>query len=83
MCIRDRSKVEPEFKVSGKGKIAQEIHGELVAEDWNEKSRVWSGIFVLDLGPVIFGQYSLHLKISVTEDSPPLVKNLNLIKLRY
>ena len=78
-----KSKVEPEFKVSGEGRIAQEIHGQLVAEDWNGKSKVWSGIFALDLSTVIFGQYSLHLEISVTEGSPPLTKDLNLIKLRY
>jgi len=75
--------ISPEFEISGEEGITMSLPGELVAESWNESSRVWSGIFNLNLKNVTFGDYTLKVEIPVSEETPALSKEVKLIKLRY
>jgi len=77
-----RMKVQPNFQVSEDG-LSQMIPGELTAESWNENSKVWSGIFNLNLKKVTFGDYALKVEIPVSEETPALSKEVKLIKLSY
>jgi VWFA-related protein len=78
-----RIEISPRFEISGEGKLNQRIPGKLVAESWNQKLKVWSGIFNLELENVIFGDYILKAEISLSEEGPLLSKEVKLIKLRY
>ena len=78
-----KTEIQPKFKVSGKGRLTQRIQAEIVAEAWNKKSKVWSGIFNLQLRTMIFGEYSLKVEIPISEESPALSREVKLIKLRY
>jgi len=78
-----KMELNPKFKISGKGRLRQRIPAEIVAEYWNKKSKVWSGIFNLNLRSVIFGDYSLEVEIPVSEGAPVLSKEVKLTKLRY
>ncbi|MDH5203451.1 MAG: VWA domain-containing protein [Nitrospirota bacterium] len=75
--------ISPQFKISGNGRFIQHIAGELVTESWNKESKVWSGIFNLNLENVMFGDYILKAEILLSEEGPVLSKELKLIKLRY
>ena len=75
--------ISPTFEISGEGRLAQRLPVGFVAESWNEESNVWSGIFNLNLENVIFGDYILKVKIPVSEEGPPLSKEVQLIKLPY
>jgi VWFA-related protein len=73
----------PVFSVFGESRIPQNIKGELVGEDWNEKSRVWSGIFFLDLRSVPPGDYKLKIDLSSSKEGIDLSQEVNLTKLNY
>ena len=76
-------KVQPKFIVSRKGRPSQSVPGEVVAETWNKKSKVWSGIFNLDLRTLFPADYSLKVGIPISEEGPILSKEMKLTKLRY
>ncbi|MFB0565552.1 MAG: VWA domain-containing protein [Candidatus Aminicenantaceae bacterium] len=75
--------VTPNFIASGKGKIAQQLPGEIVAEEWNKKTKIWSGIFNLKLRTLLYGDYNLRVDIPVSKEGPFLSKETKLTKLRY
>lgn len=76
-------KVSPEFTVSREGGILQRIPAELIAETWNKKSKILSGIFNLDLSIAFPGEYMFRVEIPVSEEGPILTKEVKLIKLAY
>lgn len=78
-----KSEVQPVFKVSGEGRLTQRVPLEIVAETWNKKTKIWSGIFNLQLRAVIYGEYTLKVEIPVSEGGDVLTKEVKLIKLRY
>jgi len=78
-----KMEAQPKFKVSGKGRLTQRIPAELVAETWNKKNKVWSGIFNLRLRALIYGEYTLKVEIPGTDEGSALSKEVSLTKLRY
>jgi len=78
-----KMEAQPIFRVSGKGRLTQRIPAELVAETWNKKNKVWSGIFNLQLRPLIYGEYTLKVEIPGTDEGSILSKEVSLTKLRY
>ena len=72
----------PRFEISGEGRLTQQIPGKLVAESWNKESKIWSGLFNLNLANVIFGDYTLKAEIPVSDEGR-VSKEIKLIKLRY
>lgn len=75
--------VDPEFRISGKGRITQQLPGELVAEEWNKKSGIWKGLFNLSLRTVIYGDYKLKVEVPVSKDGKTQTRELAFTKLRY
>ena len=69
--------------VSGEGRLTQQIPAELVAEEWDKKSKVWSGIFNVQLRNVIYGEYTLTIEIPGSGEGETLKREVKLIKLRY
>jgi VWFA-related protein len=80
---RGKPEVSPKFVVSGEGRLTQRIPAELVAEEWNNKSKVWSGLFDLQLRNLIFGEYTLTVEIPDSEEGEALRREVRLTKLRY
>ncbi len=68
--------VHPEFKISGK-----DIPAKLLAESWNERTKVWSGILRLDLNPVESGENSLKIEIPISKKESLTSQELKLGKL--
>jgi len=75
--------ISPGFEISGEGRLTQQVLGKMVAESWNERSNVWSGILNLDLSSLPPGDYTLKVNLPVYEEDPVLSKEVKLIKLRY
>jgi len=80
---RGKTKIQPKFRVSGKGRLSQRVPGELIAETWNKKAKVWSGLFNLQLRTVIYGDYTLKVEIPVSKEGPGLSREVKMTKLRY
>jgi VWFA-related protein len=76
-----KKEIHPEFFVKGEDNLLHPISGEVAAESWNEKSKVWSAIFKLDLSSGALGDNSLHVEISVSEGGAVLNKELKLTVL--
>ena len=76
-----KKEIHPEFFVKGEDSLLHPISGEVAAESWNKKSKVWSAIFRLDLSPATLGDNSLYVEISISEGSAVLSKELKLTML--
>ncbi len=74
--------VSPKFVVSGEDRLTQRIPGELVAKEWNKKSKMWKGLFNLQLRNVIYGEYTLTVEIPDSVGAV-LKREVRLTKLRY
>jgi len=76
--------IKPEFLVfreaDGESQSTS-IPGELVAGSYNQKSKVWSGIYKLDLFDVRVGENVFQARIPVTDGSPIASQKTKLIKL--
>lgn len=77
-----RVEIQPEFQVSGGGDLSNRIEGELIAESWNKRSKVWSGIFKLNLGNLSVGDNFLKVGIPVSKEGAVISKEVKLTKLR-
>lgn len=78
-----KEKIDPAFKVVIRKEIEQPVPAELIAESWDKKVKVWSGIFNLDLRTVFPGDYPLKIDIATSEKGPVLSKQVKLTKMRY
>lgn len=77
---KKKIEIQPEFEVSGQGIKAKRLEGELVAESWNEKFRVWGGIFKLEAKALQGEDILLKIKIPVSEEDLVLSKEVKLTK---
>lgn len=59
-----KEKVQPEFMIKGEDESIRSVPGELIAESWDKKSKIWSVIFSLDLDPAALGENSLRIEIA-------------------
>ncbi len=77
--------IKPEFLIlreaDGESQSTS-IPGELVAGSYNKKSKVWSGIYKLDLFDVRVGENVFQARIPVTDGNPIASQKTKLIKLR-
>jgi VWFA-related protein len=78
-------RVKPEFLVFREAEEESQstsIPGEIVVSSYNQKSRVWSGIYKLDLFNVRIGENILQARILVPEGNPVESEKIKLIKLQ-
>jgi len=78
---QEKIKIQPEFLIKGEDRILHLLPGKLAAESWNKKSKVWSGIFSLDLSTAVLGQSSLHVEIPVSDEGAVLSKEIKITLL--
>ena len=55
--------MKPEFVLMGEDKRLRPLKGEMVAETWNPKSRVWSGVYSFELLGGFPGENTLYLDV--------------------
>jgi len=80
---KGKIEVHPQFLAVKNEGAAQQIHGEMLAENWNGKLKVWSGLFHLDLKNIISGDHTVKVEIPVSDSGPVLSKEMKLIMLSY
>ena len=79
---RGQDAVQPEFLVSWEGYQTQSIPGKLQAHSYNKKSKVWSGIYELNMFSVLIGENTFQVKIPLTSDKAIFSKEILLTKLQ-
>jgi len=76
-------RISPEFTILKTGRTAQSISGEIVAEYWDNKARIWKGLINLNLQTVMPGDYTLKVDIPLTEKEGVLSAETNISRLNY
>ncbi len=61
-----KGKIQPEFIIIGEDKSIRYVPGELVAESWDKKSKIWSAIFSLDFNQAALGENSFTIEMAGT-----------------
>ncbi len=64
----ERNSIQPEFFARGEDMRVNPIKGELVIDSWNERTKVWSGIYRLDFSACSLGDNSLFVEFSESGD---------------
>ncbi len=74
--------ISTDFMIKGAENEIQVLGKELIAKSFNEGSRVWSGLFFLDLSPASIGENTLYVEIPGTEEGSILSRELKLTVTR-
>jgi len=61
-----KGKIQPEFIIRGEDKSIRYVPGELVAESWDKKSKIWNAIFSLDFNQTALGENSFSIEMAGT-----------------
>ncbi|MEE9390674.1 MAG: VWA domain-containing protein [Candidatus Aminicenantaceae bacterium] len=77
-----KTKMQPEFLLLGEDKSLRALPKVLLSEFWNEKLRVWSSIFKLELDQGALGENSLYVEIPESEEEAVLSKKMKLTIIR-
>jgi hypothetical protein len=80
---KGKIEVKPQFLAVKNDGAIQQIHGEMLAGNWNRKLKVWSGLFHLDLKNIISGDHTMRVEVPVSASGPVLSKETRLIMLYY
>ena len=74
--------INPDFMIKGAENKVQAIGKELIAKSFNKESRVWSGLFFLDLSSASLGANTLYVEIPGAEAGSILSRELKLTVIR-
>ena len=77
-----KTKMQPEFLLLGEDRSLRALPKVLLSEFWNEKLRVWSSIFKLELDQGTLGENSLYVEITESEEGALLSKEMKLTIIR-
>ncbi len=77
-----KTKMQPEFLLLGEDRSLRALPKVLLSEFWNEKLRVWSSIFKLELDLGTLGENSLYVEIPESEEGALLSKEMKLTIMR-
>jgi len=68
----------PEITTLGEDEIPYPVEASLIAESWNDRTRIWSGIFNIDLSIAFPGENMLILEYPDAEKDSPLRRELKV-----
>ena len=71
--------LHPDMAVVGEDEIPYPVEMTVRAESWNDKLKIWSGIFTLDLSIAFPGENTLMIEYPNTEEDSPLRRNLKVL----
>lgn len=77
-----KAEIRPEFVLQGEDERLNPLAENLVAGTWNPKSRVWSGIYSLELLSGLLGKNTLYVDVPVTSSGSVINKELRLDLIR-
>jgi VWFA-related protein len=77
-----KTKMQPEFLLLGEDRSLRALPKVLLSEFWNEKLKVWSSIFKLELDQGTLGENSLYVEIPESEEGALLSKKMKLTIIR-
>ena len=73
-----KSDLLPEIAIMGEDEIPYPVEATLVTESWNQKNRIWSGIFSMDLSIAFPGENMLILEYQGAEEDSALRRELKV-----
>jgi len=76
-----REAVSPEYQIEGPGPGTRTVSVESLAEEWNEKTKVWSGLVKLSLADIAPGDLGIRIAIPGPASDERFVRRLPLTKL--
>jgi hypothetical protein len=68
----------PDMAVVGEDEIPYPVETSLIAESWNQKTKIWSGIFNMDLSIAFPGENMLILEYPDAQEDSPLRRELRV-----
>jgi VWFA-related protein len=71
-----------DFFLIGEDQKVHPLSGELIVTSWNDKTKIWSGIFFIDISAGSTGENNLYVEIPGKEDGTFLSKDVSLTILR-
>ena len=74
--------ISPDFMIKGTENMVQVIGKELIAKSFSKGSRVWSGLFYLDLSSASMGENTLYVEIPGAEEGSIMSRELKLTVIR-
>ena len=74
--------IHPEFQAIQEDLPSVSIPCELVAETWDKKLKIWSGIFKLDTWGMFGGESTLKVEIPISEEGDFLKTEVKLVRFR-
>lgn len=77
-----RKNISPDFMIKGAENKVQFLGKELIAKSFNKASRVWSGLFFLDLSLASIGENTLCVEIPGMEEGSIMSRELKLTVIR-
>ena len=77
-----KTKMQPEFLLLGEDRSLRALPKVLLSEFWNEKLKVWSSIFKLELDQGALGENSLYVEIPESEEGALLSKEMKMTIIR-
>jgi hypothetical protein len=72
----ERNKIEPEFMAIDEEKKVRVLKSELLARSFNKGSKIWSGVYFLDLSKASLGDNVLYVEIPGPEEESIISKEL-------
>ena len=73
-----KGKIQPEFIIRGEDKSIRYVPGELVAESWDKKSKIWNAIFSLDFNQASLGENSFTIEMAGTGEKAVSSREIQL-----
>lgn len=70
--------ISPEITVMGEDEIPYPVEASLIAESWNQKTRIWNGILRVDLSIAFPGDNMLILEYPDAQEDSPLRRELKI-----
>ena len=73
--------IHPEISIVGEDEIPYPVEASVTAESWNNKIKIWSGIFHVDLSIAFPGDNMLIIEYPGAEEDSPLKRELKVTVL--
>ena len=75
----EEKNIQPKFYIIGEDQQIQSLSGELLIDSYDEETKIWSGIFILDTNLVSFGEHILTVEVPGSGEDSVVSKKLKLI----
>jgi VWFA-related protein len=78
---KDKDMLAPQFMAFRGGVLPRVVSAKIIAESWNVKTKIWSGVCRLGLAPLDPGEYDLEITIPGWVEGTDLMTEVRLTKM--